>query len=116
MSPFAQVDAPINISAALPSSTPVLFSPSSVGRAGAPLGKDGSEPSRVLLGPRERLTRSGQRQKLRRSLAKALYGKKYEQSYQKIRSGGWKSEPIGMRLQRFAFSAPGQKAARYAAW
>ncbi|KAL5967415.1 hypothetical protein TSMEX_004889, partial [Taenia solium] len=94
--------------------TPVLFLPNPL--AHLKPGKEDSTPILVLAGPRMPLLKSTQRRRLHHSLAKAFYGAAYEQSYQKIRSGGWKHKPIGIRFQRFAFSAPGQQTADHAAW
>ncbi|VDK39120.1 unnamed protein product [Taenia asiatica] len=94
--------------------TPVLFLPSPL--AHLKPGKEDSTPILVLAGPRMPLLKPSQRRRLHHSLAKAFYGAAYEQSYQKIRGGGWKYKPIGIRFQRFAFSAPGQQTADHAAW
>ncbi|KAH9284396.1 hypothetical protein ECG_02676 [Echinococcus granulosus] len=94
--------------------TPVLFRPSPVAHLKS--GEGGSKPILVLAGPRLPLEKSSQRRRLHHSLAKALYGVDYEQSYQKTRSGKWKHKPIGIRLQHFAFSVPGQQMADHGAW
>ena len=69
----------------------------------------------VLLGSRTPL-RANQRRRLRRSLAKALYGAAFEQNFQRTRNGTLKSTPIGVRHQYIAFTAPGRLAAKSLAW
>ncbi|KAL5109336.1 hypothetical protein TcWFU_008474 [Taenia crassiceps] len=94
--------------------TPVLFCPSPL--AHLKPGKEDGTPILVLAGPRLSLQKLSQRRRLRHSLAKALYGVAFEPSYQRTRNGSLKHNPIGIRLQRFAFSAPGQQTADHAAW
>ena len=115
VNPVARVDDALNFTSASHPITSVLFHPSPKGRAGAPLGENGGVSTLVFAGPRQ-LLRPNHRRRLRRTLAKAFYGKRYDQSHQRSRSGNWKNEPVGMRLQHFALSASGQLTAQYASW
>ncbi|VDM30561.1 unnamed protein product [Hydatigera taeniaeformis] len=94
--------------------TPVLFHASSL--AHLKPGEKSSTPVLVLAGPRFPILKSKQRHRLRHSLAKALYGEAFSQQFQKSRHGGWSKSPIGIRMQHFSFSVPGQQMADNTAW
>nr|CDS30617.1 lysosomal protein NCU G1 B [Hymenolepis microstoma] len=78
--------------------------------------EDKTESVPINPGPRL-LLRSNQKSRLSRSLAKAIYGRRVDQNFQPTRNISRKVlTPIGIRLQHFAFAAPGQLSAKYASW
>uniref|UniRef100_A0A183TFQ8 GH131_N domain-containing protein n=1 Tax=Schistocephalus solidus TaxID=70667 RepID=A0A183TFQ8_SCHSO len=87
--------------------------------------KEGSKSGPVFTGPRKSLSQS-QRRRLRGSLAKAIFGARYNQQFYfqgKRDERRWlkwsKALPIGMRLQYFAFGSPDDaslKSSKYLFW